>query len=333
MNKKLVSIVVSAYNEAENIDELYRRLADTVALLESLSFELIFVNDGSTDATLKKITCLQIGLTSGILPHAPIHNIKIINLNRNFGHEIAMTAGMDNADGDAVIFMDADLQHPPGYIVQMVEEWRHGADIVLTKRIDNEGISGIYKFVSAFFYKILNFLSDVNIPEKTPDFRLLDRKYIDFLKNFNERDRMFRGLLSWIAPSDNKVKVIDFVAPKRFAGKTKYTFSKSLRLAIDAILQFSTRPLRIAIWFGIITAVFSLILGIWVIVEHYILSNPTPGYATTIVAITFVGSVQLIVLGIMGEYIGKIHLEVKKRPLYFAEIINRKIENNEKNNS
>lgn len=229
-----------------------------------------------------------------------------------------MTAGMDYAKGDAVVFMDADLQHPPVYIKEMVKYWQEGTDIVLTKRVENQATSKFYDMCAALFYKVLNFLSDTKIPAKTPDFRLIDRSYIDFLKKFSEHDRLFRGLLSWAMPNDN-VKVIDFVAPDRFAGVSKYNFGKSLALALNSIVQFSTKPLRLSIYLGLLTAFISGILGLYVIVEHFVLNRPTPGYATIMTTIIFIGSVQLIVMGIIGEYIGKIHMEVKNRPLYIAE--------------
>ena len=247
MKQKLVSLVISAYNEEGNIDKLYQEIIKTIKNILNINFEIIFVNDGSKDNTLKKIKKLQ----------DKDERIKIINFNRNYGHEIAMTAGMDNAKGDAVIFMDSDLQHPPFYIAEMIKRWQNGADIVLTKRIDNADTSKIYKFCACLFYKILNFLSDVKIPEKTPDFRLIDRKYIDFLKNFKEKDRMFRGLLSLVMPSEN-VEIIEFSAPERFSGQSKYNFFKSLKLAINAITQFSTRPLKLSIFLGIFVAVISL---------------------------------------------------------------------------
>ena len=200
----------------------------------------------------------------------------------------------------------------------MVEAWQEGYDIVLTRRVDNVDTSAFYKFCAKSFYKILNLLSDTKIPEKTPDFRLIDRKYIDFLKNFNEQDRLFRGLLSWIMPND-KVKVLDFVAPQRHAGESKYNFRKSLQLAVNSIIQFSVKPLRFSTYLGVITAFIAGLLGLYVIGEHFILHKPTPGYATIMVTMIFLGAVQLIVLGIIGEYIGKIHMEVKKRPLYMAD--------------
>lgn len=303
-----VSVVISAYNEGESVNELHKELTKVMSDLLLKDYELIFVDDGSSDDTYEKCQALQ----------TKDKHVKIVHLRRNFGHEIAMTAGMDYAKGDAVIFMDADLQHPPFYIKEMVKYWQEGTDIVLTKRVENQATSKIYDFCASMFYKILNFLSDTRIPAKTPDFRLIDRSYIDFLKKFNEHDRLFRGLLSWAMPNEN-VKVIDFVAPERFAGVSKYNFSKSLALAVNSIIQFSTKPLRLSTYLGLFTAFVSGCLGLYVIIEHFILKQPTPGYATIMTTVIFLGSIQLIVLGIIGEYIGKIHMEVKQRPLYIAE--------------
>lgn len=303
-----VSVVISAYNEGESVNELHKEVTKVMKELPLKKYELVFVDDGSTDDTYAKCQKLQ----------AKDSHVKIVHLRRNFGHEIAMTAGMDYAEGMAVIFMDADLQHPPVYIKEMVKYWQEGTDIVLTKRVENQATSKFYDFCAAAFYKILNFLSDTKIPAKTPDFRLIDRSYIDFLKKFNEHDRLFRGLLSWAMPNEN-VKVIDFVAPDRFAGVSKYNFRKSLALALNSIVQFSTKPLRLSIYFGLFTAFISGLLGLYVIIEHFIMNRPTPGYATIMTTIIFIGSVQLMVLGIIGEYIGKIHMEVKGRPLYIAE--------------
>lgn len=310
---KLVSIVISAYNEQDNVAELHKQLDASTKSCKGVDFEYIFVDDGSKDKTREN--CLKLQQKDP--------RVKIVELKRNFGHEIAMTAGMDYAKGDAVIFMDADLQHPPLYIPKMVEAWQNGKEIVLTKRLDNVATSKLYKMCAKTFYYVLNLLSDMPIMESAPDFRLLDRKYVDFLKGFNEQDRLFRGLLSWIMPQDN-VEIIGFVAPERFSGESKYNFIKSLRLAVNSIIQFSVMPLRLATGLGVIAAVLALLMGVYVFVEHFFLHNPTPGYATIMVTVVFLGAVQLICLGIIGEYIGKIHMEVKKRPLYVADFIEKK---------
>lgn len=313
MTNKTVSIVISAYNEQDNVAELYKELVRCLKPVKNIDFEFVYVDDGSSDKTYKN--CLKLQKKD--------ERVKVVQLKRNFGHEIAMTAGMDYAKGDAVIFMDADLQHPPLYIPKMLELWQNGKEIVLTKRVDNKATSAFYKFCAKTFYFILNKLSDTKIMESAPDFRLLDRKYVDFLKGFNEQDRLFRGLLSWIMPQDN-VAMIDFVAPERFSGESKYNFIKSLHLAVNSIIQFSVLPLRLATYLGMVAAVFALLLGAYVFVEHFLLHNPTPGYATIMVTVVFLGAVQLICLGIIGEYIGKIHMEVKKRPLYVADYIEGK---------
>ena len=229
--RETVSVVISAYNEGESVNELHKELGKVMKDLPLNDYELIFVDDGSKDDTYAKCQKLQ----------SKDKHVKIVHLRRNFGHEVAMTAGMDYAKGDAVIFMDSDLQHPPVYIPKMIELWQQGKEIVLTKRLDNKATSKFYKFCAKTFYYILNKLSDTKIMESAPDFRLLDRKYVNFLKGFNEQDRLFRGLLSWIMPHDN-VAVIDFVAPERFSGESKYNFFKSLHLAVNSIVQFGFGP-------------------------------------------------------------------------------------------
>ena len=319
MPNKLISIVISAYNEQDNVSELYKALQNNLKNVKNVDFEFLYVDDGSSDKTYEN--CLKLQKKD--------NRVKIVQLNRNFGHEIAMTAGMDYALGDAVIFMDSDLQHPPVYIPKMIELWQQGKEIVLTKRLDNKATSKFYKFCAQTFYFILNKLSDTQIMESAPDFRLIDRKYVDFLKGFNEQDRLFRGLLSWIMPHDN-VAIIDFVAPERFSGESKYNFVKSLHLAINSIVQFSVLPLRLAIYLGLIAAFCAFLLGVYVFIEHFFMHTPTPGYATIMITVIFLGSVQLICLGIIGEYIGKIHMEVKKRPLYVADFIEKEKKNGSK---
>ena len=307
MRDKL-SIVISAYNEEGNIEKLYKQIKKATKDLALKSTEIIFVDDGSKDKTLFKCYELQ----------KKDSNIKIVKLLRNFGHEIAMTAGMNHAKGDAVIFMDADLQHPPQYIADMVKLWQKGNDIVLTQRKNNLDTDWTYQFFGKMFYKFLNFLSDTKIPANTPDFRLLDRKYITYLQEFNERDSLFRGVLSLVSNYDN-VAVINFVAPKRYSGESKYDMIKSMKLAINSILQFSVKPLYLSLWLAIISGLSATGLAIYVIIERMVLKNPTPGYATIVAVVGFMGSMNLFILAIIGAYIGKIHIESKKRPLYMAE--------------
>lgn len=303
-----LSIVISAYNEEGNIDKLYKQIKKAVKSLPLKSVEIIFVDDGSQDKTLYKCYELQ----------KKDDNVKIVKLIKNFGHEIAMTAGMNYARGDAVIFMDADLQHPPQYIGDMVKLWQKGNDIVLTKRNDNLDTSRLYKFMGKMFYKLLNFLSDTTIPANAPDFRLIDRKYIDYLEKFNERDSLFRGVLSLVTNCEN-LATINFVAPKRYSGETKYNLIKSLKLATNSILQFSIKPLYLSLWLAIVSGLAASGLAVYVIIERMILKNPTPGYATIVAIVGLMGSMNLFILSIIGAYIGKIHIESKKRPLYLAD--------------
>lgn len=305
-----LSIVISAYNEEGNIDELYRRVKAVTNPLSLASVEFIFVDDGSTDKTLERCTELQ--------KRDPA--VKIVHFLRNFGHETAMMAGMDYATGDAVVFMDSDLQHPPECIPEMVRLWREGNGIVLTKRAANAGTTLFYRMCAKIFYCVLNVMSDTVIPPNTPDFRLLSKKYIDFLKTFNERGAMLRGMLGLVTHLD-KIPVIEFSAPERLSGESKYSFRKSVGLAIDSILQFSVKPLFLSLWLVMITAFFALILGAQVVIENYILNEPTPGYATIVMTVLIMGMVNLIVLTIIGAYIAKIHIETKKRPIYLAEFL------------
>ena len=319
MKRDSVSIVVSAFNEEGNIEKLYTELTRQLKKLKLARYEIIFVDDGSTDKTYATCIALQ--------QKDPA--VKIVHLMRNFGHEIAMTAGMDHAKEKAVIFMDADLQHPPVYIAQMITYWQAGTDIILTRRLENKATSSFYDFCAKVFYWLLNRLSDTKIPEKTPDFRLIDRSYIDILKRFKEHDRLFRGMLPLIC-SDKNTKVIDFIAPERFSGTSKYNFRKSFALAFNSIVQFSTRPLRLSIYLGLLGALFAVGMGIYVVAEHFLLNKASTGYATIMATIVLLGAIQLIVLGILGEYIGKIHIEVKNRPLYAAVFLDPEKKKNAK---
>jgi glycosyltransferase involved in cell wall biosynthesis len=311
-SKKLITIVIPAYNEEGNLFEVYRQIKRSLEpLLDEIEYEIIFVNDGSNDDTLAVMkSIMAIG-----------NAIRVVNFDRNFGHEIAMTAGLDYAKGEAVIFMDADLQHPPQLLPKMIKKWREGYEIVLTKIIKNEDKGFVKNILSSIFYKFSNMISDVKIPPQTPDFRLVSGRYIKTLRDMRESSRMFRGMLNWLGLSN--VAEIEFVAPKRYSGKTNYNLIKSLKLAFDSILQFSIKPLRLSIYLGIISAVITMIFALWTIYEHYHLHQPS-GYATITCLVIFLSSIQFIILGIMGEYIGRIHIESKSRPLYFAELLEKK---------
>lgn len=305
---ELISIVVSAYNEEGNITKLHEEL---IKNLHGLNYEILFVNDGSKDGTLA--ICSELTTKD--------ERVKVVSFERNFGHEIAMTAGLDYACGEAIIFMDADLQHPPSLLPQMIKEWQNGNDIVLTRILKNDQKSLFRKVIVSAYYFILNLLSDIEIPKATPDFRLIDKKFADILRRMNEQERMFRGMLNWIGTKN--AKIIEFEAPKRFAGKTHYNLFASLKLAINSIVQFSIKPLRIASVLGILLAIFGFLFGMFVMFEYFAFSKPATGYTTIVLLIIIFSSIQLIILGIIGEYIGRIHIESKKRPLYFANLIKK----------
>ena len=316
---KLVSIVISVYNEEKNLLELYKQLREVLKSSKKIDYELIFVNDGSKDNS--KAVLLKLIKDD--------HRIKLVDLARNFGHEIAMTAGMDHASGDAVIFMDADLQHPPTLVPKMIEKWQDGHEVVLTRIIDNADKGWIRNCVTSLFYKVINILSDVKIHPNTPDFRLVSKEYIAILKNMREDKRLFRGMLYWLGVSE--YAVLEFSAPKRMHGKSNYNLSKSLSLAVDAIMQFSLKPLRISIILSAISGFLSVLFGLWTVYEHFIDNKPASGYTTIVCLITFLFSLQFLIMGIIGEYIGRIHIESKNRPLYFARVIDSESLNENKN--
>lgn len=305
---KKISIVISAYNEESNIDFLIKEIWESVP--KKYAYELIFVNDGSTDNTEKNIYahCKE------------DKRVKLINFSTNYGHEVAMSSGMDFADGDAVVFMDADLQHPPSLLPELIEKWQQGNRIVLTKRTNNEDKDLLYNISSSIYYRILNYLSEYNMQTNTPDFRLIDRYYIDILKTFKEKSRLFRGLL-YIIDAKDDTTTINFVAPKRYAGKTKYNFFKLCNLAIDSILSFSIKPLRIALIISLIFFFLSILLGIYFLLEWFFFGNDAPGFMTLILTIVLLGSANLFVLSVIGEYVGRIHIEAKQRPLYTLKSI------------
>jgi len=227
------------------------------------------------------------------------------------------------------LFMDADLQHPPEVVPQIIQKWQDGYGIVLTKILENHEKSWFRSILSDSFYRLINKLSDVEVPAQTPDFRLISREYIDVLKNMREDSRMFRGMLNWMGIYD--FAEVEFVAPKRFSGETHYGLSKSFGLAINAILQFSIKPLRVSIIFSVLCALFAALFGLWTIYEHFIYDKPATGYATIICLIVFLFSLQFVILAIIGEYIGRIHIESKNRPLYFSRVIDHTKKDENKN--
>ena len=308
--KKSLSIVVSVYNEEENINPVLTQLIHEIQVFqEQIAFEIICVNDGSKDSSLNELQKLQ-----------EVYPIKIVNFTRNFGHEIAMTAGMDFATGDAVLFMDGDGQNPPSVILEMITKWLEGFDIVLSKRRSYKE-TGLKAFLSKAFYKVLNFLSDVKFDSSFPDFRLISRKYVERIKKIDETERMFRGILNWIGLTNHAI--VEFDVPDRLHGVSNYNLLKYLNLGINGILQFSIKPLRIFTIFAIISCIISIIYAGYVLVDHLLYDRPQTGFATVVILMISLFSVQMLITSLIGEYVGRIHIEVKKRPLYFADIISK----------
>jgi len=301
----LVSIVVPTYNEAEVISEFNRRLG-LVRQKLSVPSEVIFVNDGSKDRTL--------GLLRSFRAVDP--TIGIVDLSRNFGKEIALTAGIDHASGDAVIVIDADLQDPPELIPEFIGRWREvDADVVYGQRVSRIGESGLKKASSYAFYRIINALGGRFMPVDTGDFRILSRRAVEALGEIRERHRFMKGLFAWIG--FRQVPFFYERAP-RFAGTTKWNYWRLWNFSIDGITSFSTLPLKIASYIGLGTAVIAIMYGCYIITQTIFFGNPVAGYPSLLVIILFLGGLQLIFLGIIGEYLGRMFNEVKRRPLYLV---------------
>jgi glycosyltransferase involved in cell wall biosynthesis len=311
--KPIISIVVPLFNEEGNVEELVRRIHDITARLPGApSFEIVLVNDGSRDGTLVKLYTLI----------AQYPQLVIIDLSRNFGHQLAATAGLDAARGDAVILMDGDLQDPPELIHNFVEKWHEGFDVVYAIRRSRSGESFFKLLTARLFYRTIKRLTNVSIPVDTGDFRLMSRRVVDALGQVRERHRFLRGLVSWIGFRQTG---IEYDRAERFSGSTKYPFSKMLKFAIDGVTSFSEIPLRFATYFGFISSGFAFLYALVVIFMKIFRFN-LPGYTSMMVAILFFGGVQLIGIGILGEYIGRIYDEIKGRPLYLVSKVKRGIE-------
>ncbi len=297
----LLSIVIPVYNEKDNIAPLLERL---VPIIETFDFEILFVNDGSRDGTPEIIK-----------DHAKKEKrIKLLSFNRNFGHQAALVAGYRFAEGDAVITMDADMQDPPDIIPEMVQKWEKGAKIVYAKREKRDVDSFFKKLTAQLFYRFMNAMSDRKIPEDVGDYRLLDREVVDFLKALPEHSPFLRGLVAW---SGYPEEYVYFVREKRHAGKTHYSLSKMINFAMDGITSFSVKPLRIASYMGFAAATAGFIGMIYAIIGKFLLPIPwVTGWTGLFVGVMFIGGVQLITIGIIGEYISKIYLEVLNRPHY-----------------
>ena len=299
-----LSIVVPLYNEEANIDYLIKRLLSVLNKLNT-TYEIVCVNDGSRDNTLKLLVDYYKRNSA----------IKVVNLSRNFGKEIALTAGIDFANGSAIIPIDADLQDPPELIEQLVDKWREGYDVVYATRRSRLGESWLKRFTANSFYRTIAKMSPVPIPANTGDFRLLDRRVVEAIKQMPERTRFMKGLFAWVGYKQTSIL---FDREPRFGGKTTWNYWKLWNFALDGITSFSLFPLKIWSYLGLVVSFISLLYASFLIIRTLIFGVDVPGYASLMVAVLFFGGIQLITLGIIGEYLGRVYEEVKRRPIYFV---------------
>ena len=307
--KKKISILIPCYNESASLPLLYDELMQVVHNQSDYAWEILFVNDGSKDNTIEIIKQLR----------AKDERICYVDLSRNFGKEKAMLAGFDYVTGDCMIIMDADLQHPPDAIPKMLQEWENGYDDVYGKRVSRGKESWLRKTFSLLFYTLLQKLTRVEVLQNVGDFRLLDRSCINVLKQLREQERYTKGMFSWIGFAK---KEVEFETQDRIAGQSSWSYKQLVNLAIEGITSFTIAPLKISTFIGIIVALLAFIYMIYVVIRTILYGDPVQGYPTLIIVILFLGGLQLLALGIIGEYLGRIFNETKKRPTYIAREYN-----------
>ncbi len=305
---KVISIIIPVYNEKEVLPIFLNRLIPILEKSDNYKFEIIFVNDGSSDETLAYLTNLK----------HQYNNLIVVDLSRNFGKEAALTAGIDISTGDAVIPIDSDLQDPPELITEMIHKWEKGFDVIEAKRIERKTDNFFKQYSAKIFYYVLNSLSKHNISQNVGDFRLMSRNVVDSVKKLEEKNRFMKGLFSW---PGFKLDYIEFKREKRNAGKTKFNIFKLFQLAIDGITSFSIVPLKIITLLGLFGTLISFVFSIVIIFQKIFVEDFVIGYAFLIIIILFFGSIQLLSIGVIGEYVGKIYFEVKKRPIYIIKKI------------
>ncbi len=306
----MLSVVIPVYNELEVLPEFHARITRVLDGLV-LDSEIIYVNDGSGDDSLSLLSEFYEQDT----------RVAIVDLSRNFGKEIAMTAGLHKAEGDAVVVIDADLQDPPELIPQLIDEWQKGYDVVYAKRARREGESAFKKLTAHLFYRLMRSIGQIKIPEDTGDYRLLSRRAVDALNSLNEHHRFMKGLFTWIG---YRQKAVLYDRDPRHAGESKWKYWHLWNFAIEGITSYSSAPLKLASYLGLLTALGAFSYGIFIVVRTLLYGDPVQGYPSMIVIILFLGGVQLISIGILGEYVGRIFTETKRRPLYFINSLNRR---------
>jgi dolichol-phosphate mannosyltransferase len=301
----LISVVVPVFNESEVLPQFYARATEALSAVAGFDYELIFVNDGSRDDSQDQLAAFS----------ARDPRVNVIKFSRNFGHQIAITAGIDFAIGDCVVVIDADLQDPPEVIGRMAEKWQEGYDVVYGVRAARKGESHLKRWTASAYYRLLSRIVKIDIPIDVGDFRLMSRRATDELKRLREKDRFVRGLVSWIGFRQTGV---EYERDPRQAGETKYPYRKMIQFALDGVTSFSTLPLRLATWLGYGASLFAFVYLFYVFAQRF-LGFTVQGWATTMVGMLFLGGVQLICLGIIGEYLGRIFNEIKPRPMYVIE--------------
>ncbi|GBR03583.1 glycosyltransferase family 2 protein [Acetobacter oeni] len=302
---RTLSLVVPFYNEGSGVTYFAQTILPVLESIPDTCWEIVCIDDGSRDDTLTHLIALAELDT----------RFRVLEFSRNFGKEAAMSAGIDAALGDAVVLLDADLQDPPELIPDMVQVWRGGADVVLGKRMDRSSDSYIKRKTAGWFYRLHNTMTQVRLPENVGDFRLMDRSVVEALKRLPERQRFMKGLFAWVG---FRTTTLEYVRPARTVGATKFSVLSLWNLAIEGLTSFSTFPIRLWTYLGTAGAVLALFYGFYIAVRTVIEGNPVPGYASLFVAITFFGSIQIISIGMLGEYIGRIYMETKQRPLYIV---------------
>lgn len=306
MSPRLISLVVPFFNEEQGVAHFFEQIFKVLKPLETAyRLEIICVNDGSKDRTLAELK----------LAKSRYSGIKVIDLSRNFGKEAAITAGLDHAEGDAVIPMDADLQHPPEVVLQLVAKWQEGFEVVLAKRIDRDTDGTLHKWAANAFYRFTKKISQVEIPADVGDFRLMDRKVIEAVKSMRENTRFMKGIFAWVG---YKAATVEYKVEPRLHGQTSFNFWKLWNLALEGITSFSTIPLRIWTYLGGVVSLTAFVYAIYLFLRTIIYGVDTPGYASLMIAMLFLGGVQLIGIGVLGEYVGRIFNEVKRRPTYIV---------------
>ena len=308
-----ISIIIPVLNEEKNIQNLYERLTKVMLGLE-VSYELIFVNDGSRDASIGLIKVLAKKNTA----------VKYIDFSRNFGHQVAVTAGLDKTKGDAVVIIDADLQDPPELIAEMYQKRKEGYEVIYAKRKNRKGEGFLKLWTAKIFYRILSKMTSISIPVDTGDFRMIDQKIVEVLREMPEKNKYLRGQISWVGFNQT---FVEYDRQERHAGETGYTYRKMLHFALDGITAFSDVPLKVVTYVGFLTSIIAFLVGIYALLAKFVWENSVPGWTSLMIAILFIGGIQMIAIGIIGEYLSRMNQNIRNRPLYIIRDSNIEKEN------